>query len=83
MAWDDGIAGAHRDIAAHPARMLHVLAGPGTGKTFAMMRRIARLLPDNVIPKRILAVTFTRTAARDMREQLSRLGVPGADGVRA
>ena len=83
MAWDDGIAGPHRDIAAHPARMLHVLAGPGTGKTFAMMRRIARLLYDNVIPKRILAVTFTRTAARDLREQLSRLEVPGAEDVRA
>jgi superfamily I DNA/RNA helicase len=44
MAWDDGITGTHRDIAVNPARVLHVLAGPGTGKTFAMMRRIARLL---------------------------------------
>src|SRR5213593_1188997 len=82
-AWDDGLGGQHRDIAANPARILHVLAGPGTGKTFAMMRRIARLLEDRVIPQRILAVTFTRTAARDLREQLSGLGVPGADYVRA
>jgi superfamily I DNA/RNA helicase len=82
-AWDDGLAGAHRDIAANPGRILHVLAGPGTGKTFAMMRRIARLLQDGVAPRRILAVTFTRTAARDLREQLSGLGVPGADEVRA
>jgi DNA helicase-2/ATP-dependent DNA helicase PcrA len=83
MAWDDGITGTHRDIAVNPARVLHVLAGPGTGKTFAMMRRIARLLQDKVTPKRILAVTFTRTAARDLREQLCSLGVPGADDVRA
>ena len=83
MAWDDGITGTHRDIAANPARVIHVLAGPGTGKTFAMMRRIARLLQDRVTPGRILAVSFTRTAARDLREQLSGLGVPGADDVRA
>jgi superfamily I DNA/RNA helicase len=82
-AWDEGITGTHRDIAADPARVLHVLAGPGTGKTFAMMRRIARLLQDEVPPQRILAVTFTRTAARDLREQLSALGVSGADDVRA
>jgi len=81
--WDDGLAGAHRDIAANPGRLLHVLAGPGTGKTYAMMRRIARLLQDRVIPRRILALTFTRTAARDLREQLSGLDVPGTDEVRA
>jgi DNA helicase-2/ATP-dependent DNA helicase PcrA len=82
-AWDDGLTGTHRDIAANPARVLHVLAGPGTGKTLAMMRRIARLLQDRVTPDHILAVSFTRTAARDLREQLSGLGVPEADDVRA
>jgi ATP-dependent DNA helicase UvrD/PcrA len=82
-AWDDGLAGPHRDIAANPGRILHVLAGPGTGKTFAMMRRIARLLQGGSVPRRILAVTFTRTAARDLREQLAGLNVPGADDVRA
>jgi DNA helicase II / ATP-dependent DNA helicase PcrA len=81
--WDEGLAEPHRDIAANPGRILHVLAGPGTGKTFAMMRRIARLLQDGVVPRRVLAVTFTRTAARDLREQLARLDVPGADDVRA
>lgn len=82
-AWDDGLVGPHRDIAVNPGRVLHVLAGPGTGKTFAMMRRIARLLQQNVIPSRILAVTFTRTSARDLREQLSGLDAPSADEVRA
>lgn len=82
-SWDDGLAGVHRDIAANPAPVLHVLAGPGTGKTFAMMRRIARLLEEGVPPEQILAVSFTRTAARDLREQLAGLGVLGADEVRA
>jgi DNA helicase-2/ATP-dependent DNA helicase PcrA len=63
--------------------VLHVLAGPGTGKTFAMMRRVARLLEEGVAPERILVCSFTRTAARDLREQLERLAIPGADQVRA
>lgn len=81
--WDDGIQGIHRNIAADNSPALHVLAGPGTGKTFAMMRRIARLLQTGVAPDEILAVTFTRTAARDLREQLATLGVPGAEDVLA
>ena len=57
------------------------MAGPGTGKTFAMMRRIARLLQSGVRPKSIFAVTFTRTAARDLLEQLNSLGSTGAKDV--
>lgn len=81
--WHQGLVGVHKDIAADPATALHVLAGPGTGKTFAMMRRIARLLEEGVPPREILAVSFTRTAARDLREQLGELGVAGADTVQA
>ena len=81
--WDSELVGVHRAIAADQSRSLHVLAGPGTGKTFAMMRRIARLLEDGIAPDRLLAVSFTRTAARDLREQLAGLGVAGAEEVRA
>lgn len=81
--WDVDLKGIHKDVAADPTRHVHVLAGPGTGKTFAMMRRVARLLEEGIPAERILAVTFTRTAARDLREQLAKLGVPGVDKVRA
>lgn len=81
--WDDGLTGVHRDIAEDPRTPLHILAGPGTGKTFAMMRRVARLLEEGAPPDDILAISFTRTAATDLREQLERLGVPGAERVRA
>jgi len=81
--WDANLKGVHKDVAADTTQYLHVLAGPGTGKTFAMMRRVARLLEEGVPSERILAVTFTRTAARDLREQLAKLGVSGADCVRA
>ncbi|MEO8045942.1 MAG: UvrD-helicase domain-containing protein, partial [Nitrospirota bacterium] len=48
-----------------------------------MIRRIARLLEDDIAASRILAVTFTRTAARDLREQLSQLDISEANDVRA
>jgi superfamily I DNA/RNA helicase len=83
MAWNDGLDGPHRDIAASDDNPICVLAGPGTGKTFAMMRRVARLLEQGADPSSVLAVTFTRTAATDLREQLAALGVPGADRVTA
>lgn len=82
-AWDDDLTGVHRDIAADPAKLLHVLAGPGTGKTFAMIRRVARLLVDGTSPESVLALSFTRTAARDIREQLTKLDVAAAADVRA
>lgn len=83
MTWSDGINGVHKAIAGEPASLVHVLAGPGTGKTFAMMRRIARLLEEGTAPERILAVSFTRTAARDLESQLLGLGIEGANKVQA
>lgn len=83
MAWSNGIGGVHLNIAAYPGSPLRVVAGPGTGKTFALMRRVARLLEQGAQPNRILAVTFTRTAANDLVEKLAALGVPGAGQVSA
>lgn len=81
--WSDGLAGTHKEIAEDPGRSIHVLAGPGTGKTFAMMRRVARLLEEGVDPGNILVVTFTRTAANDLSEGLQGLGIEAASEVRA
>lgn len=81
--WDSGLTGAARRIAASNHSPLRVLAGPGTGKTFSLMRRVARLLQEGADPRRILVSTFTRTAANDLQRELARLGIPGADEVRA
>lgn len=83
MPWNTGLSGTPLNIAAYPGQQLRVVAGPGTGKTYALMRRVARLLEEGVQPERILAVSFTRTAATDLVHKLAALGSPGADQVAA
>lgn len=55
------------------------MAGPGTGKSYAMKRRVARLLEEGVPPEKVLAVTFTRVAAEDLHRELQKLDVPGCE----
>jgi uncharacterized protein (TIGR00375 family) len=65
-----------------------VKAGPGTGKTQTLMGRIGRLLEEGGSPRSILAVTFTRRAAAELRARLARLrgeneALPRADTLHA
>lgn len=83
MAWDDGLDPIFRGIAGWRGSPLRILAGPGTGKTFALMRRVARILEERNNPASILVATFTRTAAKDLKSQLRDLDIPGVDQVSA
>lgn len=60
---------------------LLVDAGPGTGKTKTLVRRIAHLLEQGVTPASILALTFSNKAANEMRERLSALSPDAAIGM--
>ena len=62
---------------------MRVLAGPGTGKSYALKRKVMRLLEEGKDPGRILALTFTNVAADSLKKELNSLEVPGADLVRA
>ena len=72
MAWYDNLLPDQRTAAIHIGTHARLLAGPGTGKTFTLTRRICFLVTESNIPaKNILALTFTRAAARELRQRVA------------
>lgn len=57
-------------VACDPARSVAVEACAGAGKTWMLVSRILRALLDGVAPQDILAITFTKKAAGEMRQRL-------------
>jgi len=80
-AWLEGLNPEQRDAATAPAGPLLILAGAGTGKTTTLCARVAWLVSDGVAPERIMLLTFTRRAAREMLQRTQAL-VPIRAGSR-
>jgi DNA helicase II / ATP-dependent DNA helicase PcrA len=80
VSYLDGLNPEQRRAATHGDGPLLVVAGAGTGKTKTLACRVAHLIAGDVPPERILLLTFTRRAAREMLGRAGRLSDAAAAG---
>ncbi len=63
---------AQQAVVSHPGGPLLVLAGPGTGKTTAIVEAVVeRITQRQIDPERVLVLTFSRKAAQELRERIT------------
>src|SRR3954464_9647703 len=69
----DALNRAQRAAVTHPGGPLLVVAGAGTGKTSTICGRFGWLVEQGTPPDQMLALTFSSSAAAEMRERLETL----------
>src|SRR5918996_852856 len=78
----EGLNPAQHDAVVHAQGPLLILAGPGSGKTRVIAHRIAHLIGEQETPAaRVVAVTFTNKAARELRDRIELLLGSAARGI--
>ena len=80
FGWLDDLNPEQRRAVLHDGGHLLIVAGAGSGKTRTLACRVARLLATGAPPERILLLTFSRRAAREMLTRAARLAE--AEGAR-
>jgi len=71
MKWDKDLIDDQKAAASYIGTHARLLAGPGTGKTLTLTRRVAYLVTEkNIKPSQILTLTFTRAAAFEIRNRI-------------
>lgn len=71
MAWEKDLFEEQKEVASHFGSHALLIAGPGTGKTLTLTRRVLYLIEEKKIPpSQILVVTFTRAAAAELRDRV-------------
>ena len=78
----DKLNPAQREAATTTDGPLLIIAGAGSGKTTVLVNRLAYMVESGINPANILLLTFTNTAADNMKERAEKLG-KGCDGVTA
>lgn len=80
MEWYESLLDDQAAAASHYGTHARLLAGPGTGKTLVLTRRILYLVEERGIqPDQILAITFTRAAAYELKQRVE--NVLGEDNM--
>ncbi|PWT84548.1 MAG: hypothetical protein C5B58_04565, partial [Acidobacteria bacterium] len=62
---------AQWDAAKEDADRIRLVAGPGTGKSSTIERRVAHLLNNNANPRRVFAISFTRATTAELSERIT------------
>jgi DNA helicase-2/ATP-dependent DNA helicase PcrA len=75
--WERGKNEEQLEVVRHREGPLRVLAAAGSGKTEALVARVACLIDAGVDPQRILGVTFSKKGASEMDARLRKYGVAG------
>ena len=73
MKWNQELNPSQLKAADQINGQLLILAGAGSGKTKTLTHRIAHMIEDGIPSEHILAITFTKKAAGEMKSRISSL----------